>query len=307
MNLRLWGLRNVGSGTEMDNMALPRMRVRSILAAAPILLSGYVGFHARTHSDAFAVPSASQEQDAQVLAYAPLVRDSRIAIEAGDASGIVNVGKQWVDAAKSGHLKPLYPTCFEDGSRIGGKAEVMRARAKLVDALLRASRESRASTSTRFDSAILALRVSESLKYSDFRTVYACGGEQRRALTALKDLIPQMSEAQRQSAKKAATELKENQGTLKSLTSFSRRQYYDWMERQGVEPLSIEDVRRAVRITDQIADAPTDKRTAQLVRSPLSSRNDAEPEYFTEVSVAWGKERMMTKALDAFIFSVVSH
>ncbi|MEA2553267.1 MAG: hypothetical protein QOJ65_1443, partial [Fimbriimonadaceae bacterium] len=176
-----------------------------LLLACPIVFSGFVALYSRGYQDNHVTPTGTQEQDARVLAYAPFVKESKVVFNKGqiDREKLLALATRWDKAASASALKPLVPVSFEDSPEEGGRGEIMLAKSQVVAALLEDSRllGEAGKADQAANEALLAMRLSESLKYSDFHSVYLAGQEQRKAVSRLHQVAPMLDAEARESVR----------------------------------------------------------------------------------------------------------
>lgn len=276
--------------------AMPkRKRSGALLLACPLVLTCCIGIYSRSYNDDFVVPTGTPAQDAVAYAYVPYVKDTKhvFRTETPIRSELLDLAERWDQAARAGKLQPVIPVSFEDSPEVGARSSINRAKSTLVAGLLddaiTQTRDQKYSEAAR--SAILGIRISESYKYSDFNAVYQSSVEQRRAEDILARMIPHLDSSDKVAVRDSLNLIKANSQELATLTKFSRIQYYDYLRRVSKEPVSIEDVHRAVLVSKRIESDPTSKDTLRYVRSSMmQNSSDNGTEYLTELRMAWAGE-----------------
>jgi len=280
---------------------------KSVLIACPLLFTGFVGIYSRNYSDEHIVPAGTPAQDAMVLSYTPYVRQANeIFNVAGqpDRAKVLQVAHNWEKGISDGKLQPLVPVSFEDSPQEGARSEIFQANSRIVDSLLDdASDRTRAGQYHQAaQEALLATRLSESLKYSDFDSVYAASAEQKRATALLKKMAPRLSPDDKVSLRNDLVAVQADAPELTTLTRYSRAQYYDYLGRMSKQPVSIEDVHRTVLVTKRIASDPTSRDTLAYIRTNLmQTPMDDGPEYLSDMRLAWASEQSNQNHLQQFL------
>ena len=279
---------------------------KAALIACPLLFTGFIGIYSRSYTDDHVVPAGTPAQDAVAFSYVPYVRETNEILSHARYSrgGMLKLAYQWDDAVRSGRLQPLVPISFEDDPKQGARNEIFRAKCRVVARLLDdvIDQSSARNYHQAVVEAVLAARLSESLKYSSFNSVYTCSTEQKRALSLVAKIAHKLSADDKVLLRDSLATLQSNAAELGTLTRFSRTQYYDYLGRMSKQPVSIEDVHRTVLLTKRIASDPTSRDTLNLANSSvISSSSDDSPEYLSEMRVACAAEQTNQSAIKNFL------
>jgi hypothetical protein len=281
---------------------------RAVLLACPVLFTGFVGLYSRNYDDMHTVPSGTEVQDQVAFAYIPYIQGTKqvfgLTSEPKSRTAMLALANKWDKASQKGELQPLLPVSFEDSPEEGARSAIMRAKGTLVSGLLddatELAHQGKALESAR--EALLATRVTESLKYSDFTTVNVGNTEEDRALALLKKVSPNLDAAGKAEVRNGLTAITANSQDLAVLTRFSRIQYYDYLERVNKSPVSIEDVHKTVLVTKRITSDPRSAEALNYARmSLLQTPEDDGPEYLSDLRLAWGSQTESQKHIKAFL------
>ena len=259
---------------------------KAVLIACPVVFTCFVGIYSRSYNDGFQVPSGTPAQDAVAFAYAPYVNQTNALFGSGttpkDRSAMLNLATKWDSAVQHDQLQPLVPVSFEDNPEEGPRASIMKAKATLVSGLLddATNQAQNGHAHAASSEALLATRLSESLKYSDFTSVHVAAFEEERAAAILSKVSKHLSPDDKAHIRDGLQLIKSNSGELATMTRFSRVQYYDYQRRMSKTPVSIEDVHRTVLFTKRVTSDPSSRDTLNFVRNSLiDSTNDDGSEY----------------------------
>lgn len=282
-----------------------RALTRKALIACPLALTGFMAVYTRNHEDNHEVPCASPAYDMQVLAYAPYVKAvKQLHGDTSNRASMLALARSWDKAVSEDTLVPLTPVSFEDSVDEGARGSILRAKASLVsmlddDAHVLAHQ---GQVKEAADETLLAMRLSESLKYGDFTTVYAATLEEKKQTEFLRHTTPLMDAATKAAVRAQLTQVAARQDELNDLTRESRVQYYDWMMRMTKQPVTIEDVHQTAYVSKRIVSDPSSRDTLQLLRSELTTKAaDTGPEYLTELRLAWKAERSNQDGIQGLI------
>ena len=270
-------------GRTEDKSQMSRRTVFTLMAWGPILFTAVVGIQTRLDKPDWQFPAATPKQEQVVYAYAPYVQKVHSLRNREDGSSALVLAKDWLAAANAGELQTLRPAFFEDRSEEGIKAEIIGAQQELTSLLLGvAQREQGLSTAERAKYALTAIKLAESLKYSDFRTLYVANKEQGRAVGILAELAPSMDEATKETVTDELNSAKVSFEKFDEVTKLARQQYAESKIRRGLEPLRIEEVQLAHNLSNRITSTGEVSTLRRLYAS-----NDSLPEYVTQLGIAW--------------------
>jgi len=270
---------------------------KAVLLACPIVFTVFVGVYSRSYDDPHIVPSGTPAQDALVFAYVPFVKETGqvfgSSAEPQNRKAMLKLAHKWDTASQNGILQPLLPVSFEDSPQEGARSSVMHAKATLVSGLLddatslvHANKNHEA-----VQEALLATRLTESLKYSDLTSVNVANTEEDRALGILRRAGSRLDAAGKAEVRDGLSAITGNSDDLVALTRFSRIQYYDYLARVNKAPVSIEDVHQTVLVTKRITSDPRSPEALNYARmSLLQTPEDDGPEYLSDLRLAWSSQ-----------------
>jgi hypothetical protein len=269
-----------------DKPQMSRRTVLTFMAWGPIIFTAVVGVQTRISKPDWQFPAATESQEAVVYAYSPYVQKLH-SLGNGDRldqNAALSLANDWISAAEHGELKPLRPAFFEDRSEDGIKAEIINAQQELTSLLLiAAERGEGLSIDERAKFALTAMNLAETIKYSDFRTLYLANKEQSRAVGILAELAPTLDAATKDVVAKELNEAKVSFEKFDEVTRLARQQYAESKIRRGLEPLRIEEVQLAHNLANRITSTGEVSSLRRLYAS-----NDSLPEYVTQLGIAWG-------------------
>lgn len=284
---------------------------QTFLLACPLAFTGFVAIYSRTYNDLYDLPAGTPAQDAQVMAYAPYVKHVKTLLGHNKTDysreQLVNLARRWDQAVRQDVLQPLTPISFEDSIESGARGSILRAKSRLVTALMDDAKSlaKAGQTAKAVDETLLAMRISDSLKFSDFDTVYLCSTEQKHQTLLLSDLAGKMDEPTKEKVRSQLTQILAGSKDLDALTRASRIQYYDWMKRMSKDQISIEDVHRTALVTKAIINNPGSPDTIRYLRTEvISPAPDGSPEYLSELRLACKSEQNNQRALKALASSL---
>ena len=270
----------------------------AILVGCPLLFSGFVALYSRHYMDGYQVRTSTAQQEARVLAYAPFVRDQQTLFSKSaygvDHKNLLALANRWVAAADNGTLQPLEKVSFDDSLQQGVRGQIFRSESAIVSALYddAANIAANGHSDEAAKEVLTAVKLSESLKYSDFNSVFLSSVEERRAANFFARNSNDLSRDTKQQAREVFGKVTSNFANLDALTKQSRALYYEWAGRINKNPVSLEDVQRTAMITNEIALNPASPKALFYVRhSILDSQEDYNPVYLSELRMAWRSEK----------------
>jgi hypothetical protein len=284
------------------NSFIPRSKpniLRALMFVCPLFFTGFVAFKSRTSQDPYQIPSGTPAQDARVLAYAPYVAQTQELVRGQEwylenRTQLLALCMQWDEAVRKEELKPVFPVSFEDVPEEGARNSIVRAKSQLVSFLLTDAHRQfkRGQNAQAVEESLLAMRLSESLKYSDFASVYRSANEQKRAVALLESHLDSADPEQRAKIAGQLEQIRADRANLDAMTRYSRIQYYDWLKRMHKDEIKIEDVHRMVLVTHRITTDPTSKDTLRYIKSAIvEGSGEDSPEYLSQLRLAYSSER----------------
>ena len=304
MTISLFSRRNSQKGAGMQPASL---FTRRLLLLCPLLFAGYAAIYSRSYQDPFETPAGTPAQDCLALDYSPLVKATRDLTANGDnvdRTHLLAIAQTWDQEVKAGQLSPIRAISFEDSPEVGARGSILRSKSFLVSGLLNDAKSQMlaGNVGVAVDETLLGMRLSESLKYSDFQSVYTASIEEKRATDFLERHVAEMDKDMKARVRSQLGAVSSNFTKLDSLTSDSRIQFYDYMARMTHEAVSIEDVHRTALLTKRITADPMSRETIRLSHSSLfDSPTDDSPEYLTELRLAWVSESSNRRSISGLL------
>lgn len=281
-----------------DGVRRPTRMSHGLLVACPLLFSGTVALYSRHYTDGYQVHTSTPLQEDRVLAYAPLIHEQyRIFSKSNssvDRTKLLALANKWADEARDGKLQPLEKVSFDDSLQQGVRGQIFRTESAIVSALF--DDADQLAANGQVDQAVrevlLGVKLSESVKYSDFNSVFLASEQEMRASSFVRRNKDGLSRDTKQQAKEVFNQVAANFANLDAMTKQSRAQYYEWAARISNNPVSLEDVQRIAMVTNQIASNPGSAKSIFYVRTSIvDSQEDNSPEYLSELRMAWRAEK----------------
>lgn len=270
------------------------------LVACPVLLSCLLLVHSRKVAG-FQVPCGTPAQDAQILSYAPELTAGRRLFSHSvfqvDRRSLLKLAEQWDDDIRAGKLRPLTPVSLEDSPQEGERGAIMRMESQVVAHLLMDANRLAANGNLEeaTSEVLIAARLSESLKYSDFSTVYQAGQEERSEIDFLNTHCRTLSPDLRAAIRTECVAIFANRVRLKEITRLARDQFYDWKERMA-DPCTPGGIRVGLLLCQQIRDGQDSRGS---IRNILNLSDEGETAYIYEYRLAWRSEQRTEAAVSA--------
>lgn len=280
-----------------------RKLIYRLMVVAPALFLIGIGVHARTMERDFERLANDPRTESHIQAYAPLLLETRT-VSQDDVrhrpGRLRQIAERWIDGARDGHLRPLRPIAYEDTSTEGVKAQVFEAQGRLVALLtlaidrdLAAHRPSDAARD-----AITAMETANTLKYSDFLSLYNCANQQRHILIRVQKLLPDLPPVDRARLLEATRTMIAEPKVLDGMANQSRVLFLSWRDRQGYPNLAIEDTRLLSEIPAMIES--DDPLTLQAIRRRVvASNDDFVPTYYSALRLGIEAQRELEISVKA--------
>jgi hypothetical protein len=269
---------------------------KKFLVACPILFVSWLGFQSRFKDDSYNVPCGTPVEDSQVLAYAPYVREVRLTLElnrlSADRRKVLSLARSWDREFTKGRLLPLRQVSFEDAPTEGVRGEITRSRAELVSYLLEDADRLAAKKNycDATNEVLLAMRLSESLKYSDFPSVNIANVEEKRELEFLTSNNAALCEKSRGQIATQLEAITRSHYYLLSATSVAKANLSEYEQRMGVS-LSPAELQQTAMLSSRIQSDGSHDRILEMVRKHyLDADDDAGIEYLADLRLAWRSE-----------------
>lgn len=278
-----------------------------MLAACPIFLCGWLALHARTYQDPFEVQAGTKEQDAVVYAYEPIVREAHLTFKAHtgefDRERLLNLAAIWESAAARGELRPLTPISFEDSPTEGIRGEVLHCKNKVVNFLMDDAKDLAHSGRTReaAKETLMAIRLSESMKYGDFNSIGGAAGEEQREVALLSSFVSRLSRSSRREVQRELQVISNRHGDMIAVTQESTARLYDYQRRIS-RPVGVSEIRQTSMLSRRIRAEGKSAGTLQLVRKNcLEARDEATLDHLSSLKFAWACERDAQRKIEVLL------
>lgn len=273
--------------TRKNKSMWARKLVNELLVAGPFLMLAIISIRTRTNFDPWEAPRNTAEVEARVDAYVEPVRAITLLGQDPAPEAVRSVAKRWLEAADSKRLLELPPCSYLETVRDGVKGQIVTEHNRLCMMVYGiAEAEKKAGDSDRAASdALLAYRLAEVVKYSDFSTVYECSRNQIRFLEFLANVAP----AAPRSGNEVRRVLKSSDVQLEKLNRVLYRMrtlHQEAMRARGQEALPIEDVQQYAQIGTLIQTRCDVDNLRQVRRMILASNGDM-PHILTVTKQAW--------------------
>jgi hypothetical protein len=270
--------------------------VQQVLVACPFLFCGWLAFNSRIYKDSFEVQCGTQDQDARVFAYEPYVSEESLLLESNhhsvERARVLSLACRWDDAVHRGQLQPLSPVSFEDNCTEGVRGDIFRAKSQIVSYLLDDAGRliNKHCTCDAVDEVLLAVRLSQSLKYGDLDSISATSVEERDELSFLSSRASLMCEKSRKDVLDEMTNLSHEHTMMLATTQATSARFYDYQERFRGN-VGVSEIRQTAMLERRMREEGRVPKTLNMVRKNyLSDNDDAGLEYLCSLKLAWRSE-----------------
>ena len=280
-------------------------RTQCILIACPLAFCGFLSVSSRVWRDPFVVPAGNADTDARTFAYSDYVKQVTLLLADQNASQdrtrILGLAKQWDADANCGRLQPLTPISFEDSPEQGQRGRILATKTKLASFLVqdgeRLARDGFVDQGV--DEALLALRLNESLRYSDLTTVYCTGIQERSQIDFLRKWRPKMKTATRARVHEELQVVSRNLLKIRDIVRTTRQNYLNWRLRNNC-PVTVRDWR-----TDSILakECESDESTKDIIQE-IWREDRPDPvlqSMFVDLRLAWRSGRESRSCTDLLL------
>jgi hypothetical protein len=263
--------------------------LNKLMIAAPFFLVAAWGVRQNVSHETFTFVACSSEDNANISAYAPIVKatkaaEGKMSYSAGAARALAY---RWLDGAQDGLLKPLQPVAYEDTTRDGVKNEIMNSNIEVSEALDKVAEEER--LHHKWDQsakdALLGATVVDVTKYFDFSSLAVCSMVQRRALNTVQKEWTQLSPTVKVQVTKEALALRANDDRLYQMAIKARSELLKYELRRGY------DVRRIAKTEDSIKLTELQEPASTIIHDfrakAIASDEPGEPDFFVQVSLGY--------------------
>jgi hypothetical protein len=228
--------------------------------------------------------------------YAPLVREARLTLTPArgkvDRKGALRLAEQWDQGVEGGWLRPLRQVSFEDSPTDGARGSITRAKSAVV-AFLMEDADSLKRQGHNYDAVnetLLAIRLSESLKYCDFTSVSIAAQEEKKEVSFLGANASMMSPKSRQLSRYALRKVVDSHHFLISRTRASSASFYDYEKRMG-PGVSASAIRQTSMLAMRVRTEGKAPNTLEIVRKNyLQDDDNAGLDYLRSLRIAWRSE-----------------
>ena len=202
-----------------------------LLVISPIIYVGAIVVRARLYIDPYAFTSCTAKQQEAFLAYRDVFAEAAgfqgLPASQVDHERLRVVASRWVEGAQSGQLRPLTPVHLDDYSRDGVKQQISRVRDVLSQRLLSCAKEELENKQPvqAAKDVLMAIRVTEAMKYSDPYSVSHSGMMQRTLINFLPRIADHLKPAERLWIRAQLKEIREQQQPLEPMARLIARLY----------------------------------------------------------------------------------
>jgi hypothetical protein len=285
---------------DFRRMSARKLVYRSMVFAPAIFLVG-LGVHARSLSDNFNFVANDPGRERAVLAYVPYLKKSDGFVDWTQNQSFEEarrVAKIWIEGAEQGKLKPLTPVAFEDTSSEGAKSEIFQVSSRIVTRLLQGVTRSIAAKNYHeaTEDVVLAVRLANVLKHSDFISLFNNATAQRRGIQEIVEVADHLTAEDREKISELLPITQTKTELISKMLKRSRQLFVSWRERRGYQPLSIED-------TQLLADVPAlvengNAVAQQRLRNRMfASQDDYVPTYFSSIRIGVNAQELLHKEI----------
>ncbi len=273
-----------------------------LLVIGPLLFVGSIAIRARIGIQQWDFPACTHKQEDDISAYRRVACDALqfrdIRFGKVDRTKLRTVAQSWVEGRRLGILKPLTPAFLGDSIREGVKQQIRQAAGVLVCHLqdigkleLQSGRPRRAC-----EDILLAMQVSEVLKYSDPYAVALAGIEQRTSIKILDSVAPKLAPFDRGELAVRLEQLRKEQGSLDSMVRLMRQLYRQSKERRGEAVSEIQEVDQFLAVSQGSPDKGFDV-FRDVPHTKLASAEDNVP-LISTIRMATASQSAFLRRLD---------
>jgi hypothetical protein len=282
-----------------------RKLTNELLVAGPFLMLAIMAIKSRTYFDPWESPHNNAEVEARVDAFVgPMKAASKLG-DYTDASQLRTVAQLWVDDAAPGKLKPLSLCTVVDSMRDGVKGQIVTTKNHMTSTLEELSQVELAQGNRKqaLSDSLLAYRLAEVIKYSDFSTVYDTVRGQMHALKTLKECIPGASASERREVATVVLSSGFDAKPLNRILLQTRTNYAECLRAQGRRSLPIEDTQQFAQVGSMMQ-AKCDDRGVRQMRSLIVASNGEMPRILTTAKLAWQMENARFAAVKELVSQI---
>ncbi len=287
-------------------MPAKKVVYKAMIAMPAILLIG-LGIKTHVEYDSFEFAAATPKLNSQILAYKDVVAATQKMSDPFardlDPRFVRSLARLWVTGQKSGRLVALEPVSYDDNCRDGLKGEIMQANQRLSTSLNYISGlelEKKQYAASALD-AMLAMKVVDTLKYSDYPTLVTGSLTQRRSLRLISATLPNLNGPDRDCVVSFLRVNKPKMQSYEHVASLEHLLFVEYLRRMDIEPTKIESERPLTATGGEVANG-------QVVGTLLASaRDDTVPQGQQLERIAREGELDLVKSMDQVVKSAERH
>lgn len=217
-----------------------RRFLAKIFLAVPATITLAIGVQSGGH-DTFEFDQSDRTLNERLDAYVPVMKESSWIVT--DVANLprqnsIRFGKIWADGWEQGKLKPLTMTSYSDSIYDGITGQVVRTHAAILFCLYNdvMEQKQKGNYDVAADSAFLAFRVSNALRYSDLSLQAVLNYRSHKALDFLSECAPKMSPDHRREIGRQLMKYRTDAHRLAQLTRGTYRMYLRDLDEVGADP-----------------------------------------------------------------------
>lgn len=220
-------VRKTPSLPRIPNMLEARKLLYSMMLAAPVALMAGIGVHARSYEDPFQFPDSGADHR-RINAYIPLVIETKQkASEFGnsDETVVIELAKKWLAAKENGDLQPLSPVGTDEFVPTGIKGKILECQLHVSKRLIQLAslRRERGQSTAALQDLVLASKVANIMKYSNFNTFFRCSLMQTHAISQLDKVFDGLTTDEQNVAIHTFQDIRDHHGKLAIMANRARK------------------------------------------------------------------------------------
>ncbi len=202
-----------------------------LMVLGPLIYIGGIAVQARVHIDVFSFVACTPKQHNSMLAYREpclLAGGLRSSTPRNvDVARLRTVAEVWIQQAEAGKLVALTPVDLNDFVRDGIKQEIYRTNHQMVFLLTEVGHAElkRGDAKAASEDLVRAIRLAETLKYSDPYSIYQMGALQRNALAKLEGATPHLDAKSKVWVRSSLRRIRDRQQSLEPVVRLIYRLY----------------------------------------------------------------------------------
>lgn len=268
-----------------------RKLILHLMILSPAMLLSSIAIESRIGFDALDEAAILPESQQRITAYLDVVRLTEQTL--GDGTNatpdqVRQLADAWIEGRRSGNLQSLLPQHPQDSPREGARGQIFESRARVLGFLqmLARSEMGRGEHSQAARDAMRAVRVAETMKYSELYVVGASSMEQRTALTHVLQTLPHLPADEVAGIRAECQDILAQQKPIDKLIQLSRQQFQSGSQQQGTIPLSGADGQKLAAIETMVrSDANPDLVINEIRRTLAASHSIGMPVYLSSVKL----------------------